>query len=139
MDAPEPRLTALDARLHLFVQPRFRPAFTSLFRDTLGCHTAEFDFGLPDPILLVTFQDGSAFSVEFSDLAHTPPTGAPVTDQTAFRGPWIEFRATDVPGVQQQLRDAGLSEFRHPGSAHSYFAAPGGQVFPVLDVSYRGP
>jgi hypothetical protein len=27
---------------------------------------------------------------------------------------------------------------RHPGSNHAYFSAPGGQVFRVLDVPFKG-
>jgi hypothetical protein len=62
-----------------------------------------------------------------------------VDDTTAFRGAWIEFRSTDVSGYQHKLREAGIPEFRHPGSNHLYFSAPGGQVFRLLDVSYVGP
>jgi hypothetical protein len=39
----------------------------------------------------------------------------------------------------QKLRRAGIPEFRHPGSSHAYFSAPGGQVFRLLDVAYVGP
>lgn len=139
MSATEQRITALGARVHLFVRPERREAFTALFRDVLGCDTVERDFGLPYPILLVSFPDGSAFSVEFSDLAPGDRGGDAIDDETAFRGAWIEFRTTDLPGFQQKLREAGVPEFRHPGSKHVYFSAPGGQVFRLLDVSYVGP
>ncbi|HEX6506016.1 MAG TPA: hypothetical protein VF221_00135 [Chloroflexota bacterium] len=139
MSATEPRITALGARVHLFVRPENRERFTSLFRDVLGCDVAERDFGLPYPILLVSFSDGSRFSVEFSDLAPEDNTEDMVDDTSAFRGAWIEFRTTDVAGYQQKLREAGIPEFRHPGSNHIYFSAPGGQVFRLLDVSYVGP
>jgi hypothetical protein len=135
----EPRVTALGPRLHLFVRPEARERFISLFRDVLRCETKELDFGLPYPILLVSFRDGSAFSVEFSDLAPEQTSGDTVGDETAFRGAWIEFRTTDVPFYQQRLREAGIPEFHHPGSSHTYFSAPGGQVFRLLDVSYSGP
>jgi catechol 2,3-dioxygenase-like lactoylglutathione lyase family enzyme len=137
--APAARVTALGARVHLFVRPELREAFTALFRDVLGCEVAEREFGLPYPVLLVSFGDGSAFSVEFSELAPEDPGGPVLDDERAFRGAWIEFRATDVPALQRRLRDAGVREFTHPGSPHAYFAAPGGQVFRLLDVSYRGP
>ena len=65
----EPRITALGARVHLFVRPEARERFILLFRDVLRCETKELDFALPYPILLVSFSDGSAFSVEFSNLA----------------------------------------------------------------------
>jgi hypothetical protein len=137
--APAARITGLGARVHLFVRPRFREAFTVLFRDVLGSEVAEREFGLPHPILLVSFDDGSAFSVEFSELAPEDPAGPVLDDTRAWRGAWIEFRTTDVPGFQRRLREAGIREFTHPGSPHAYFAAPGGQVFRLIDVSYRGP
>ena len=129
----EATIVGLGARVHLFVQPQTRDAFTSLFRDVLGCEVAELDFGMPQPILLVSFGDGSAFSVEFTELAPEPD------GEEALRGAWLEFRTTDVEGYQQKLRDAGIVEFRHPGSSHAYFIAPGGQVFRLIDVAYRGP
>jgi hypothetical protein len=139
MTATEHRITGLGARVHLFVRPEDRERFTSLFRDVLECDATELDFGLAYPILLVSFRDGSAFSVEFSDLAPEDNSGGTLNDRSAFRGAWIEFRTTDVPGYQQKLREAGIPEFRHPGSKHIYFSAPGGQVFRLIDVSYIGP
>jgi hypothetical protein len=135
----EGQITALGARVHLFVRPEARERFTSLFRDVLGCVAVELEFGLAHPILLVSFRDGSAFSVEFSDLAPDDVAGSALHDETAFRGAWIEFRTTDVLGYQRQLREAGVPEFRHPGSNHVYFSAPGGQVFRLIDVAYHGP
>jgi len=95
----------------------------------------ELDFGLAHPILFIGFGDRSGFSVEFTDdapidwldNAHPP------------RGAWIEFRTDHLAGTQQKLRDAGIREFRHPGSTHLYYCAPGGQVFRLLDVAYEGP
>jgi hypothetical protein len=133
------QITALGARVHLFVRPDDRERFTALFRDVLGCDAVELDFGLAHPILLVSFGDGSRFSVEFSDLAPEDVPGSALGDDTAFRGAWIEFRTIDVPGYQRRLREAGVPEFRHPGSAHVYFSAPGGQVFRLIDVAYHGP
>ena len=135
----EPHVTALGARIHLFVRPDARERFISFFRDVLQCETKDLDFGLPYPILLVSFSDGSAFSVEFSDLAPNETSGEGVDHETAFRGAWIEFRTTDVPFYQRRLREAGIPEFRHPGSSHTYFSAPGGQIFRLIDVSYSGP
>ncbi len=133
------RLVGLGARVHLFVRPEAREALAALFRDVLGCEIIERDFGLPYPIALVRFPDGSAFSVETSELA--PPDDATVDadDQRAFRGPWLEFRTPDAAAAEAALRHAGVREFHHPGSRHSYFIAPGGQVFRVLDVGYAGP
>jgi hypothetical protein len=133
-------LEGLGARMHLFVQPAARDAFTALFRDVLACDVVERDFGMQFPILLVSFPDGSSFSVEFTELAAPiAEPGTAIDDENAFRGPWIEFRATDGDAVREALRGAGVAEFRHPGSPHAYFSAPGGQVFRVLDLTYEGP
>jgi hypothetical protein len=137
--APEAAIVELGARVHLFVQPRAREEFTSLFRDVLDCEVSERDFGLAYPILLVSFGNGSAFSVEFTELAPPELTGDTLDDEQAFRGAWIEFRTTDLDDHQQKLRNAGIPEFRHPGSSHAYFSAPGGQVFRLIDVAYVGP
>lgn len=129
----------LGARVHLFVQPRVREEFTSLFRDVLGCDVSERDLGLAYPIVIVAFGNGSGFSAEFTELAPTEFTGNAIDDEHAFRGAWIEFRTTDLDGHQQKLRQAGVAEFQHMGSPHIYFSAPGGQVFRLIDVAYKGP
>ena len=139
MTSGEAQILRLGARVHLFARASAREAFQSLFRDVLNCNVAELDFGLAHPILLVQFGDGSAFSVEFSDLAPMVSPTEPIDDRHAFRGAWLEFRTPDVDAVHTALRQAGVPEFRHPGSSHVYFAAPGGQVFRVLDVGYSGP
>ena len=139
MDRREPSIRGLSPQVHLFVRPGARGAFTSLFRDTLGCEIAERDFGLQHPIVLVTFSDGSRFSVEFTDLAPESAPGEAVSDERSFRGAWLEFRTTDLAGDQQKLRSARVPEFRHGGSTHAYFVAPGGQVFRLVDVDDAGP
>lgn len=132
-------IVGLGARVHLFVQPSARDRFTALFRDVLGCEVLERDFGLEHPILLVPFPDGSAFSVEFTSLAPGGVPGDTIADHQALRGAWIEFRTSDLAGDQQKLRDADIPSFQHAGSSHIYFSAPGGQVFRLLDVNYKGP
>jgi hypothetical protein len=119
-------IAALGARVHVIVRPIQREAFTALFRDVLQCQTRELDFGMPLPILLITFPDGSAMSAEF-------------TGDDDVRGTWIEFRVADVAAVQARLEDAAIHSFTHPGSPHHYFTAPGGQVFRVIHLDYRGP
>lgn len=131
-------LAALGARVHMFVRPAYRAKFTQLFRDVLGCDTKELNFGFSYPVLLVSFPDHSAFSVEFTDLA-PEDVGDTIDDTHAFRGAWIEFRARDISAVQEKLRAAGVRSFSHPGSKHVYFSAPGGQVFRVIDINYQGP
>lgn len=139
MDDRDGGIVGLGARVHLFVRPEAREAFSRLFRDLLGCTLVERDFGLAHPILFVPFPDGSGFSVEFTELAPTADVARVIDDEHAFRGPWIEFRTREVDRLQAALRQAGVPEFRHPGSSHAYFVAPGGQVFRLLDVAYTGP
>ena len=138
-ETKEKMINGLGARVHMFVRQAYRERFTKLFRETLLCDVKELNFGLPYPILLVSFPDGSAFSVEFTDSAPEDASGSTLDDAHAFRGAWIEFRTHDVAAVQEKLRVAGIRSFSHPGSKHVYFSAPGGQVFRIIDVNYKGP
>jgi hypothetical protein len=131
-------IASLGARVHLCVRPCARERFTNLFRDVLECDVREIDFGLPQPIVLISLPDGSAVSAEFSEFALEEPR-EPVTAQNCSRGAWIEFRTAGVARVQQRLDDAGIASFRVAASPHRYFSAPGGQVFRVIDLEYRGP
>lgn len=121
-------ISSLGARVHLLVRPNHRDALIALVRDVLGCEVRELNSGLRFPIAFVPFPDGSGFSVEFSREAPEESNGT-----------WIEFRASDVVGVHAKLREAGLSSFRRPGSSHEYFRFPGGQIFRIIDLMYRGP
>jgi uncharacterized protein (DUF58 family) len=123
-------IAGLGARVHLFARPAVRERLVALFRDTLGCTAHERDFGLAHPMLLVTLPDGSAFSVEFSDLAPAEPERC--DDSRALRGAWLEFLTDDVATVHERLDGAGVPSFSHPGSPERYFCAPGGQVFRVV-------
>jgi hypothetical protein len=78
-------IASLGARVHLFVRVEHREQFTALFREVLQCEVRELEFGLPYPVLLVSFADGSAFSVEFTPLAPEGPA-KPVTDENCSRG-----------------------------------------------------
>ncbi len=55
MAATQQGIAALGARVHLFVRPECRGRFISLSGHILGCAVAERDFGLPYPILAVSF------------------------------------------------------------------------------------
>ena len=132
-------MSGLGARVHLFVRPESRERFVALFRDVLDCTVAELDFGMGRPILLVRFGDGSSFSVETSELAQAEPANDALADDSALRGAWLEFRTGDLAGYTRRLAAAGIPQFRHPGSSHTYFSAPGGQVFRLLDDAYAGP
>ncbi|GAC1300706.1 MAG: hypothetical protein NVSMB19_07700 [Vulcanimicrobiaceae bacterium] len=132
-------LVALGARVHVFLHPERREQFTRLFRDVLECTVQELEFGLPHPILWVPLPDGSGFSIELTELAPDPGPESAHNDEQAFRGAWIEFRTPDLEGCLQRLDEAAVPSFRHPGSIHRYFSAPGGQVFRIIDIDYQGP
>lgn len=132
-------IAGLGARVHLTVRPEYRERFQELFRDVLHCHVRELDFGMSYPITLVSFPDGSSFSVEYSQDAVIEPAAATLDYTSALRGAWIEFRTPDVDAVHSKLREAHVPSFSHPASPHEYFSAPGGQVFRILDIAYKGP
>jgi hypothetical protein len=78
-------VSGLGARVHLFVHPNQRAAFTSMLPETLGCNVQERDFGLEFPIQVVSFPDASIFSVEFTTLAADTESVTMVTDDYASR------------------------------------------------------
>jgi hypothetical protein len=131
-------IAGLDARVHLFVRPEAIHRFIALFRDVFECEVRTVDTGMPHPIWLCVFGNGSSFSVEVSAAAPTDPIGD-VSEANARHGAWIEFRTTNLNGVLARLDAAGVPSFTHPPSPHRYFSAPGGQVFRVVDIQYRGP
>ena len=53
--------------------------------------------------------------------------------------PGSNFAQLMFPGTSGGCGRAGIREFRHAGSTHVYFSAPGGQVFRLIDVAYDGP
>ncbi|MFN2528588.1 MAG: hypothetical protein ABR584_07715 [Candidatus Baltobacteraceae bacterium] len=130
-------ISGLGARVHLFVRPAYRSRFRELFDQILECEVRDLEFGLAYPILLVSFPDGSAFSVEFTGDAPAEPEH--IDYFHAFRGAWIEFRTGGVADVLRRLEERGIPSFTHPASPHRYFTAPGGQVFRILDLDYKGP
>jgi hypothetical protein len=83
---------------------------------------SELDCGLEYLILLVAFDDGSGFSVEFTGLAPADVAHRPIDDETAFRGERIEFRTAELDRLQAALRTTGVREFRHPGSEQECLA-----------------
>jgi hypothetical protein len=107
----DPAIVGLGARVHLFVQPQARERFRGLFEEVLECSVVERDFGMEYPVMLVSFGDGSSFSVEFTTLAPENDTRPAMTDERAFRGAWIEFRTRNLSGCHERLRQAGIPEF----------------------------
>ncbi len=53
--------------------------------------------------------------------------------------PGSNFAQLMFLGTSGDYGRPAFREFRHPGSTHVYFSAPGGQVFRLIDVAYDGP
>ncbi len=117
-------MVTLGSRFHIFSQPSQREAMRAFCVEVLECNVIERKFdGMEYPVMVVLADQG-VFSVEFRSDA--PDPSAP------SYGAWIEFVVPDREAMQQRLRDAGTSEFKHAGSTHTYFRMPNGQVFRVL-------
>ena len=99
-------IVSLGARVRLFVRPKFREKFNSMFRDVLGCKFIEHDLGLPHPLLFVPLSDGSGFSVEFTEAAPEDYPGTALDDEHAFPGAWIDFRMNPDPFASRSWRGA---------------------------------
>lgn len=135
----DPYIAELSARMHMFVRSTDRSAFIDLFRGILQCELREIPFaGLDEPVIFVSLPCGGSFSVETTPLAPTE-ANARIDDGTALRGAWLEFRSDQPGAAEDRLMKAGIPSFRHAGSPHVYFSAPGGQVFRVVARTYNGP
>lgn len=121
-------IASLAARVHLLARPAVREELVRFYRETLQCSTREIEPASRLPMALVTFPDGSSMSVEFSE--DSPEN---------IQGTWLEFRTSEPARLQERLHEAGTPSFRHPPSPHTYFRAPGGQVFRIVSLEYRGP
>ncbi len=72
---------------------------------------------------LYKFPDGFSLGVEFVDAAHA------LSVDDAKKGAWLEVVVDDVAATKARLGDLGITPFDYVDRAHTYFQAPGGQVF----------
>lgn len=119
-------MTGLGNRVHIFAHPDSRDRVTWFFTTILGCDDAGSSetVHLPPTIQLFRFTDGAAMTVEYTEDA--------LTMKDARRGAYLEVRTDDPEALQQQVRDAGLTEVDYPGTGYFYFQAPGGQVWRIV-------
>lgn len=115
-------------RAHFYARPEYRDALTRCFVDVLGC-AAPMRLparGQPDAILAFNFPDGGSISVDFADDA--------LDAGQARHGAWLELRAAEAKELQQRVIDAGLERVHYQVTNGFYFAAPGGQVFAIVQA-----
>ncbi len=101
------------------VDRALRAQVRRFYEEGLGCRRAE-------PILdldVFEFTDGCHMGVYFVD----PPEA--LTPEQALKATWIEFTVEDVEAAARRLPDFGATVVPYHDKAHSYFQAPGGQVF----------
>lgn len=119
---------ALGNRAHFTARPVFREELIRCFSSILGCGppTVFAAPGMAATILAFRFPGGGSLSIELSDDA--------LDESSAGRGAWLEIRTDDVAGLTQRIIEAGLRKVEYPATTTFYFAAPGGQVFGVIDL-----
>lgn len=118
---------ALGNRAHFTARPELREqliwCFSTVLR--LGPPAVLAAPGIPTTILAFRFPGGGSLSIELNDDA--------LDEESARRGAWLEIQTDDLEGVKQRIVDAGLPRVEYPATTTFYFAAPGGQVFGVVD------
>ena len=118
----------LGNRAHFYVRPQYRAALVRCFVDVLGCAgpTSLPARGQADAILAFSFPDGGSISVDFTDDA--------LDAEHAGRGAWLEIGSADPKALQQRVLEAGLERVVYEATHAFYFAAPGGQVFAIVQA-----
>jgi hypothetical protein len=129
--APPVDPLALGNRAHFMARPEFREKLTWCFSTVLRCGPPAVVKapGIKAPILAFRFPGGGSISVELNDNA--------LDEASARRGAWLEIQTDDVDGVTKQIIEAGLPKVEYAATTTFYFAAPGGQVFGVVDPRGR--
>lgn len=122
---------ALGNRAHFMARPEFREKLTWCFSTVLRCGPPAVlqAPGIKAPILAFRFPGGGSISIELSDNA--------LDEAGARRGAWLEIQTDDVEGVTRRIIEAGLPRLEYAATTTFYFAAPGGQVFGVMDPRAR--
>jgi hypothetical protein len=118
---------ALGNRAHFTARPAFKEELIRCFATVLQCGApATFAApGIAEPIVAFRFPGGGSISIEFTDDA--------LDEHDARRGAWLEIQTDDPVGLEKQILDAGLEKVEYTATTTFYFAAPGGQVFGVVD------
>jgi hypothetical protein len=124
-------MLALNSRVHMFAHPSSREKMADFFSTVLGCEVLVIPdasvvskpSGLPTPVLVCRFTNGSSLSVEFTEDA--------LDEKQARRGAYLELK-TDTPlELQKRILEAGLPKLEYANSEYFYFQAPNGQVLRI--------
>jgi hypothetical protein len=120
-------MIALSTRAHFSARPSVKEKLTWCFSTVLGCGPAMSlrAPGLAEPILAFRFPGGGSVSIEFTEDA--------LDDMQARRGAWLELQTDDPDGLRTRVLEAGFPQVTYGPTTTFYFAAPGGQVFGIVD------
>lgn len=75
------------------------------------------------------FQDGFSLGVQYVDAAEA------LSVQDALKGAWLELVVDDVAATKARLGELGITPFEYVDRSHTYFQAPGGQVYRLASRS----
>jgi hypothetical protein len=120
-------LPALGNRAHFSARPAFKERLIQCFSTVLQCGPPMTFIapGIAEPIVAFRFSGGGSISIEFSDRA--------LDERDARRGAWLEIQTGDPEGLTKRIVESGLEIMEYSATNTFYFAAPGGQVFGVID------
>jgi len=127
MSASGPAEAALMNTAHIYARVSEKERLLRFFTEVLGLSPREVTVAYVtanEPMYAVTFANGAALSVEFTNDA--------LTDQAAERGAWLELSVTDRDVVVAKALAFGAKRIVHPATPFVYLQAPGGQVFRIV-------
>jgi hypothetical protein len=122
---------ALSNAAHLYARPDQSERLVRFFKEVLGLEPRELEprevakarVAASHPMIAVSFSNGAALSVEFSEDA--------LSDTDAERAGWLELTSPDPEAVQGKALAFGLKKVVHPATPFFYIQAPGGQIFRI--------
>ena len=104
---------------HLCVTQNLKAETRAVYQGVFG---ATVKSPRPDTEIF-TFANGSGIGVDFVEQS------AALTPEQHKKAIWLEFEVEDVAAAVAALGTLGLRPFEYFDKKHSYFQAPGGQVF----------
>lgn len=112
-------MSTIGRNAKLVTTPNERARVRAFYEGILGATHAP---ARPD-MDVYRFPDGFSLGVQFVDASEA------LTVNDAMKGAWLELVVDDVAATKTRLGELDIMPFEYVDATHTYFQAPGGQVF----------